>query len=158
MLPSAGPAIRESPPPLIPTITSSADAIFIRCTNYRTIDFIERLEEELRESVVRRDPAIFWAAFLTIGCRERIRGFRKVLRAFELSAAGRNYGDVSSSPRPPLGRLAPRRCRLALTPGRPPQNGGLRAGDGLARGRGVSSRPGGPGLIRSMNTSSNLRH
>jgi len=45
------------------------------------------------------------------------------------------------------------RCRLALTPGRPPQNGGLRAGDGLARGRGVSGRPGGPGLIRPMNTS-----
>jgi len=35
------------------------------------------------------------------------------------------------SPGPPLGRLAPRRCRLALTPGRPPQNGALRAGDGL---------------------------
>jgi hypothetical protein len=27
-------------------------------------------------------------------------------------------------PGPPLGRLAPRRGRLALTPGRPPQNGG----------------------------------
>jgi len=49
---------------------------------------------------------------------------------------------------PPLGRLAPRRCRLALTPGRPPQTGGLRAGDGLARGRGVSGRPGGPRTLR----------
>ena len=29
------------------------------------------------------------------------------------------------------------RCRLARTPGRPPQTSGLRAGDGLARGRGV---------------------
>lgn len=59
-----------------------------------------------------------------------------------LSGADRNYGDVCRSPGPPLGRLAPRRCRLALTPGRPPENGGLRAGDGLARGRGVSGRPG----------------
>ena len=54
-----------------------------------------------------------------------------------LSAADRNYGDVCRSPGPPLRRLAPRRCRLALTPGPPPQTGGLRAGDGLARGRGV---------------------
>ena len=55
------------------------------------------------------------------------------------------------APGPPLGRLAPAptlwagtRCWLALTPGRPPQNGGLRPGDGLARGRSVSGRPGGP--------------
>ena len=61
------------------------------------------------------------------------------------------------SPGPPLGRLAPRRCRLALTPGRPPQNGALRAGDGLARGRGDSGRPGGPGPLLLMYTSSNLR-
>ena len=75
------------------------------------------------------------------------------------------------SPRPPLGRLAPSptlrastRGRLALTPGRPSQNGGLRAGDGLAGypcaawvWRGVSGRPGGPGSLRAMYTSSNLR-
>src|SRR5512137_2032147 len=54
------------------------------------------------------------------------------------------------APGPPLGRLAPRRCRLALTPGRPPQNGGLRAGDGLARGRSVSGRPGGPEPLRPI--------
>jgi hypothetical protein len=44
-----------------------------------------------------------------------------------------------------LRRLAPRRCRLALTPGRPPQTGGLRAGDALARGRGAPGDPGHPG-------------
>lgn len=83
MLPSAGPAIRESPPLPIFPITSSADAILIRCTNHRTIDFIERLEKEFRGPMVRKDPAIFWAALRPIGCRERIRGFRKVLRDFE---------------------------------------------------------------------------
>jgi len=57
------------------------------------------------------------------------------------------------APRPPLGRLAPRRCRLALSPGRPPQTGGLRAGDGLARGRGVSGRPGIPGSLWLMHAS-----
>ncbi len=83
MLLDAGPAIRESPPPRISTITSSGDAILIRCTNDRTIDFIERLEKELREPMARRDPAISWAALRPIGCRERIRGFRKVRRDFE---------------------------------------------------------------------------
>ena len=79
-------------------------------------------------------------------------------RIARLSGAGRKYGDVSRSPGPPLGHLAPGRCRLALTPGRPPQNGGLRTEDGLARGRGVSGRPGGPGPIQPMNTSSSLGH
>ncbi len=96
MLPCAGPALREGPPPLAggeprraqkqipyPPITSSADAIFISCTNYRTNDITERLEEEFREPVVSSNPATFWAALRTIGCRERIRGFRKVLREFE---------------------------------------------------------------------------
>jgi hypothetical protein len=68
------------------------------------------------------------------------------------------------SPGPALERRAPRRCRLALTPGRPPQTGGLRAGDGLAGypcaawvWRGVSDRPGGPGSLRLTYTSPNLR-
>ncbi|HTU03331.1 MAG TPA: hypothetical protein VMG58_15995 [Candidatus Sulfotelmatobacter sp.] len=40
--------------------------------------------------------------------------------------------------------LAPRRSRLALTPGRPSSKGGLRAGDALARGGGAQGRPGQP--------------
>ena len=58
------------------------------------------------------------------------------------------------SPGPPLGRLVPRRCRLALTPGWSARGADLRAGDGLARGRGVSGRPGRPGRIRPTYTSS----
>ena len=75
------------------------------------------------------------------------------------------------APGPPLGRLAPAptlragtRRRLALTPGRPPQTGGLRAGDALAGypcaawvWRGVSGRPGGPGSLRLMYPLSYLR-
>ena len=86
------------------------------------------------------------------------------------SAPGRKYAGVSRSPGPPLGHLAPAptlwagtRCRLALTPGRPPQNSGLRAGDGLAGypsgggvWRGVSGRPGKPGPGAPLKTSSNL--
>ena len=46
----------------------------------------------------------------------------------------------------PAARLAPRRSRLALAPGRPAQGAGLRTGAGLARGRGgvgTARRPGG---------------
>jgi hypothetical protein len=50
-------------------------------------------------------------------------------------------GDAPSTPsvctHPPGGYP----CWLALTPGRPPQFGGLRSGDGLARGRGAPGRP-----------------
>ena len=67
------------------------------------------------------------------------------------------------SPGPPLGRLTPRRCRLALTPGRSAQRANLRAGDGLAGypspgwvWRGGSGRPGGPGFVRPTYTSSYL--
>jgi hypothetical protein len=93
--------------------------------------------------------------------------FATCLRA--LSAAGGNYGDASRSPGPPLGRLTPRRCRLALTPGQPPQNGaptpcsdtaqGVPAGTKLAGypcgawvWRGVSGRPGAPAFVRPTNT------
>jgi hypothetical protein len=97
--------------------------------------------------------------------------FRKTAGPAEnLSAAYRKYGAYRRSPGPPLGRLAPAptlragtRCRLARTPGRPPQTGGLRAGDGLAGHpcaawvwRSVSGRPGGPGSLRLMHPSSYL--
>jgi hypothetical protein len=92
-----------------------------------------------------------------------------------LRDAARNYGDGCRSPGPPLGRLAHRRCRLALTPGRPSQNGaptpcretaqgvprrGGLAGTRRARRvwRGVSGRPGGPGVIRAVNMSSSIRY
>jgi hypothetical protein len=72
--------------------------------------------------------------------------------------------DRSRPPGPPLGRLALRRCRLALTPGRPPQNGGPTPCRETAQGvprrgrgagypcgawvwRGVSGRPGRPGYV-----------
>ncbi len=70
--------------------------------------------------------------------RERLRSFaaqrrraegstcRLVFPAEDLSTPGRNCGDVSRSPGPPLGRLAPAptlragtRCRLALHPAYP---------------------------------------
>jgi hypothetical protein len=73
-----------------------------------------------------------------------------------LSASARNYGDVS-----PVPRTDPRTPGASSRPARPypgsvRSDADLRAGDGLARGRGVSGRPGGPGLLRPTYTSSNL--
>lgn len=60
----------------------SADAIFISCTNYRTFDIIERLEDGCKKPVVTSNQATFWAALRTIGCLESIPGFGKLLREF----------------------------------------------------------------------------
>lgn len=59
--------------------SSLADAIFISCTNFRTIDIIEQLEGDFKKPVVSSNQATFWSALRTIGCRESIRGFGKLL-------------------------------------------------------------------------------
>jgi maleate isomerase len=60
----------------------SADAIFISCTNYRTFDIIELLEEDCKKPVVTSNQATFWAALRTIGCEESIPGFGTLLEDF----------------------------------------------------------------------------
>ena len=62
--------------------SSSADAVFISCTNYRTIDIIERLEDDFKKPVVSSNQATFWAALRTIGCRESVHGYGRLLREF----------------------------------------------------------------------------
>ncbi len=59
-----------------------ADAIFISCTNYRTFDIIERLEEDCKKPVVTSNQATFWASLRTIGCVESIPGYGTLLREF----------------------------------------------------------------------------
>ncbi len=61
---------------------SSADAIFISCTNFRTFDIIERLEADCKKPVVTSNQATFWAALRTIGCGESIPGFGRLLQEF----------------------------------------------------------------------------
>jgi len=61
---------------------SSADAIFISCTNYRTFDIIELLEEDCKKPVVTSNQATFWATLRTIGCEESIPGFGTLLEDF----------------------------------------------------------------------------
>ena len=54
------------------------------------------------------------------------------------------FTRIAGLARTTLRRLAPRRSRLALAPGRPSSKGGLRAGARLARGGGAQGRPGQP--------------
>lgn len=61
---------------------SSADAIFISCTNFRTIDIIELLEEDYKKPVITSNQATFWACLRTIGCSESIYGFGRLLEEF----------------------------------------------------------------------------
>jgi maleate isomerase len=61
---------------------ASADVIFISCTNYRTFDIIELLEEDCRKPVVTSNQATFWSALRTIGCRESIAGVGRLLQEF----------------------------------------------------------------------------
>ena len=55
-----------------------ADGIFISCTNFRTLEIIEKLERDLGKLVVTSNQASIWAALRTI--KESIEGYGKLLR------------------------------------------------------------------------------
>ncbi len=51
-----------------------ADAVFISCTNFRSLEVIEVLEENLGRPVISSNTASMWAALRAIGVREPIKG------------------------------------------------------------------------------------
>lgn len=55
-----------------------ADGVFISCTNFRTIEVIEKLESELGKPVVTSNQASMWSALRLI--RESVRGYGRLLR------------------------------------------------------------------------------
>lgn len=57
----------------------STDTIFISCTDFRTIEIIERLESDLRVNVVTSNQASFWHALKTMKYPEPIDGYGKLL-------------------------------------------------------------------------------
>ena len=61
--------------------TDDSDCIFISCTNFRTIEIIEKLENDLRKPVITSNQATFAMALKQIGIRERLPGYGKL---FEL--------------------------------------------------------------------------
>jgi len=56
-----------------------ADGIFVSCTNFATLDSIEKMEKETEKIVVSSNSAILWAMLRRCGVHFRINGFGKLL-------------------------------------------------------------------------------
>ena len=57
-----------------------ADAIALSCTNWQTMDAIDRIERETGKPVVSTTQATIWAALRAIGHTEPIVGYGRLLR------------------------------------------------------------------------------
>lgn len=57
-----------------------ADALVLACTNWRTMDAIERLERELAKPVVSTTQVSVWDALRMIGYRREVPGYGQLLR------------------------------------------------------------------------------
>ncbi|MEM3831723.1 MAG: aspartate/glutamate racemase family protein [Sulfolobales archaeon] len=58
-----------------------ADALFISCTNFRTIEIIEALESRLGIPVISSNTASMWLALRSIGVKDRIP-YGRLLREY----------------------------------------------------------------------------
>ena len=56
------------------------DAIVLSCTNWQTMDAIERIERETGKPVISTSQASIWAALRMIGHNEPISGYGRLLR------------------------------------------------------------------------------
>jgi maleate isomerase len=56
------------------------DGIFLSCTNWRTLDSIEALEQELGKPVTSSNQATLWAALRLAGVKDPLPGFGSLLR------------------------------------------------------------------------------
>ncbi|MBM3356486.1 MAG: maleate cis-trans isomerase [Betaproteobacteria bacterium] len=63
-----------------------ADAIVLACTNWRTMDVLDRIERDTGKPVVSTTQASVWAALRMIGAPD-VTGYGRLLR--EVAAAGR---------------------------------------------------------------------
>ena len=59
---------------------ADADAVVLSCTNWRTMDAIERLEKDLGKPVISTSQASIWAALRIVGHSESIDGYGRLLR------------------------------------------------------------------------------
>jgi maleate isomerase len=64
---------------------TKADAIVLSCTNWPTMEVIERLERETGKPVITTTQATVWAALRAIGYGAGIEGYGRLLR--EVAAA-----------------------------------------------------------------------
>lgn len=60
-----------------------SDGIFLSCTNWRTFEIIEHLEEDLNKPVITSNQAALWAAMRHVGISDSIQGHGCLLRTPE---------------------------------------------------------------------------
>ena len=60
--------------------SDEADAIVLSCTNWQTMDSLERIERETGKPVISTAQASIWAALRMIGHTEAISGYGRLLR------------------------------------------------------------------------------
>ncbi len=58
------------------------EAIFISCTNFRTIEIIQKLEEETSKPVVTSNQATLWYALRKLGLKDEIKGYGRLLECY----------------------------------------------------------------------------
>lgn len=59
---------------------ADADAVVLACTNWRTMDVLEKLERELGKPVVSTTQVSVWDALRLVGYRGEIAGYGRLLR------------------------------------------------------------------------------
>jgi maleate cis-trans isomerase len=59
---------------------ADADAIVLACTNWQTMDAIERIERATGKPVITTTQASIWAALRMIGHCEPVEGYGRLLR------------------------------------------------------------------------------
>jgi maleate isomerase len=59
---------------------ASAEAIVLSCTNWQTMDAIERIERDTKKPVISTTQASIWAALRAIGHTDPISGYGRLLR------------------------------------------------------------------------------
>ena len=57
-----------------------AQGIFISCTNFRTIEVIDKLEKELGVPVVSSNSATLWAMMKKEGTKKKLKGYGRLLK------------------------------------------------------------------------------
>jgi maleate cis-trans isomerase len=57
-----------------------ADAIVLACTNWQTMDALERIERDVGKPVISTTQASIWAALRIIGYEQPIEGYGRLLR------------------------------------------------------------------------------
>ena len=57
-----------------------ADAIVLACTNWKSMDVIERIERETGKPVISTTQASVWATLKAIGWKQPVAGYGRLLR------------------------------------------------------------------------------